>query len=294
MTPRSFLFVPGDSTGKMLKASTTAAHALVLDLEDSVAHERLNEARGLVLAYLSEHRDRDRQQVWVRINPLDSGRALQDLSVVVAGAPDGVLLPKCESGAEIARLAHYLDALEVHEGVEQGSIKIIAVATETAASVFELGSYKNISDRLYAITWGAEDLATALAATTNKDDDGELSLTYQMARSFSLLGARAAGIQAIDTINADFRDLDAIAREVQRARKDGFTAKFAIHPAQIAPINDGYTLSPQEVAHARAIVSAFRNSDSAGTLQLDGKMIDKPHLTQALQMLAAAGLSESA
>lgn len=287
--PKSFLFVPGDSERKMAKAGSSAAQALVLDLEDAVAAERLDAARQIVREYLLAHRDRSKQQVWVRVNPIDSEKALADLAAIVAGAPDGVLLPKCESGAAITRLDHYLTALEHREGVSPRSVKVISVATETAAAMFELRSYRGSSSRLLGLTWGAEDLSTAVGASTNKTDDGSYAFTYQLARSLCLLGSKAAAVHAIDTIFANFRDPEALRTEVRRARQEGFTSKFAIHPDQVEIINQGFRPDEKEVAHARAVVAAFESSDGRGAVQVDGKMLDKPHLTQALQVLQAAG-----
>lgn len=294
IAPRSFLFVPGDSARKMAKAESTAAQALMLDLEDAVAAERLDAARQTVREYLLAHPDRSRQQVWVRVNPIDSEKALGDLAAVVAGAPDGVLLPKCQSGVDITRLDHYLTALERREGLAAGSIRIIAVATETPAAMFELGSYKNASPRLHGLTWGAEDLSTAVGAMTNKGDDSAYGFTYQLARTLCLLGAKAAGVHAVDSILANFRDPDALRADVRRAKLDGFTAKFAIHPDQVAPINAGFRPDESEIEHARAIVAAFNASEGAGTVQVNGMMVDKPHLTQALRILEAAGLGSPA
>jgi citrate lyase subunit beta/citryl-CoA lyase len=289
MAPRSFLFVPADSERKMAKAASSAADALVLDLEDSVAVERIEFARNLTREYLLTHPERSKQQVWVRINPLGSSKALDDLAAIVAGSPDGLLLPKCESGAEVTRLDHYLTALERREGIADGAIKIIPVATETPAAMFGLGSYRGASRRLHGITWGAEDLSTALGASTNRADDSTLALTYQLARSYCLLGAKAAGVQAIDGIHGNFRDSEALASEVRRSRQDGFNAKFAIHPDQVAVINNGFLPDEREVERARSIVAAFNASNGVGTTQLDGMMLDKPHLTQALRILEAAG-----
>jgi len=260
----------------------------VLDLEDSVAAERLPAARQTVREYLLANKDRSRQQLWVRINPLDSGKALDDLAQVVGGAPDGVLLPKCQGGVEIARLDHYLTALETREGVAPGSIRIISVATETAGAMFELGSYRNSSPRLFGLTWGAEDLATALGASTNKGPDGAYAFPYQLARTLCLMGAKAAGVQPIDTVQPNFRDAEGLATEVRIARQDGFTAKFAIHPDQVAGINAGFRPDEKEIEKARAIVAAFKAAEGTGTVQVNGMMVDKPHLTQALQILAAA------
>jgi citrate lyase subunit beta/citryl-CoA lyase len=287
--PCSFLFVPGDSERKMAKAAASAAHALVLDLEDSVAAERLPEARRIVREYLFAHADRARQQLWVRINPLDSGKALDDLAQVIAGGPDGLLLPKCSGGRDVAKLDHYLCALECRERIAAGSIRIVPVATETAASMFELGSYRNASARLFGLTWGAEDLAAALGASTNKGPDGAPGFAYQLARTLCLVGAKAAGVHAIDTVHTSFRDADGLGQEVRAARRDGFVAKLAIHPDQVAGINDGFKPDEKEIEHARAIVAAFRASPGAGVVQVDGAMVDKPHLTQALQILEAIG-----
>ncbi len=293
LIPRSFLFVPGDSERKMAKASAGAAHALVLDLEDSVAVDKLGPARQTVREFLLAHKDRNRQQIWVRINPLDSGKALDDLAQVMAGAPDGLLLPKCLGGAEIQRLDNYLSALERREGIADGATRIVSVATETANAMFGLGTYQGSSPRLAGLTWGAEDLSTAVGASTNKADDGTYSFVYQLARTLCLLGAKAAGVHAIDSVLPDFRNADALRAETRRARQDGFTAKFAIHPDQIEVINAGFMPDASEIAHARAVVAAFREAGDAGTLQVNGQMVDKPHLTQALQILEAAGEATS-
>jgi citrate lyase subunit beta/citryl-CoA lyase len=289
MVPRSFLFVPGDSERKLAKGETSAAHALILDLEDSVAEQNLPSARQRVREYLDAHRDRTRQQVWVRINPLDSSKALQDLAAVVGGAPDGVVLPKCESGTDILRLDHFLAALETREEVAPGSIRIMPVATESAVAMFGLGSYRGVSPRLYGLTWGAEDLAAALGAASNRDDAGAHAFPYQLARSLCVLGANAAGVHPLDTVSPDFRDLEALAAEVRRARVDGFRGKLAIHPDQVAVIHAGFRPSVSEFAHARAVVAALKAMEGAGVAQVNGVMVDKPHLTQALQILEAAG-----
>ncbi len=292
MAPRSFLFVPGDSARKMAKAESTVAQALVLDLEDSVADEKLDEARKLVVEYLLAHPDRSKQQLWVRVNPIDTDKSLGDVAAVVAGAPDGVLLPKCDSAEDIVKLDHYLTALERREGVIAGSIKIIAVATETAGAMFGLGSYRNVSRRLYGLTWGAEDLATSVGALTNKGDDNKAyAFTFQLAKSLCLLGAKAAGVHPIDTVLPNFRDPAGLIAEVRRSKLEGFTAKFAIHPDQLEAINVGFSPDEKEIEHARAVVAAFKTSTGVGAAQLNGMMLDKPHLTQALQILEAAGLA---
>lgn len=285
---RSLLFVPGDSEKKLGKGAASGADALILDLEDAVSVERIGIARQMVAEYLQARRTRQGQQLWVRINPLSTPLALPDLAAVVGAAPDGIVLPKADAPADLQRLDHYLTALEVRDGVAPGSIGILPVATETPAALFALGGYAGASARLRGLTWGAEDLSTTIGASTNRDDAGAFDLTYQLARSLCLLAAAGAGVQAIDTLTVDFRDTAALQAEVRRARRQGFSGKIAIHPDQVATINAGFAPDAQELAHARRVVEAFESAGGAGTVQLDGKMVDKPHLTQALRLLAAA------
>lgn len=287
--PRSFLFVPGDSEKKLAKGTDSGADALILDLEDSVVASRRSVARGLVLEYLRAHPAPRRQALWVRVNPLsEAAVCLADLAAVVAGAPDGLYLPKTHSAQEVVLLDHYLTALEARESVPPGTVRIIPVATETAAAVLTLASYRGSSLRLAGLTWGAEDLAAAIGAASNLDENGEYDFTYRMARSLCLLAAHAAGVQAIETITVDFRDDARLRREVREARRAGFTGKMAIHPNQVGPINEGFSPDAGELAHAQAIVAAFESDPQAGTLQVDGKMIDRPHLVQAMKVLARA------
>ena len=285
MTLKSLLFVPGDSEKKLAKAASTGADALLLDLEDAVSQDRLPVARGLVLDYLKSH-DRANQQVWVRINPLNTPLALPDLVAVMAGQPDGIVLPKPLNASDVLQLDHFLSALEQREGITHGHTRILPVATEVAGALFQLDSYAGCSPRLAGLTWGAEDLATDIGATTNKKDNGEFDEAFVLARSLCLLAASHAGVQAIDTLNVDFRNADSLQADVQRARRQGFSGKLAIHPDQVPIINAGFTATPQELQHAQRIVDAFAQAHGAGTVQLDGKMIDKPHLTQALRLLA--------
>ena len=285
MTLKSLLFVPGDSEKKMAKAASTGADALLLDLEDAVAQDRLPVARGMVLDYLNHH-DRAHQQVWVRINPLDTALSLPDLVAVMPGKPDGIVLPKPLNADAVRQLDHFLSALEQREGITLGHTRILPVATEVAGALFQLDSYAGCSPRLAGLTWGAEDLATDIGATTNKKENGEFDEAFVLARSLCLLAASHAGVQAIDTLNVDFRNFDSLQADVQRARRQGFSGKLAIHPDQVALINAGFTATPQELQHAQRIVDAFAQAGGAGAVQLDGKMIDKPHLTQALRLLA--------
>ena len=285
MTLKSLLFVPGDSEKKLAKAASTGADALLLDLEDAVSQDRLPIARGLVLDYLKSH-DRSSQQVWVRINPLNTQLSLPDLVAVMPGKPDGIVLPKPLNASDVLQLDHFLSALEQREGINAGHTRILPVATEVAGALFSLNTYAGCSARLAGLTWGAEDLATAVGASTNKKDNGEFDDTFVLARSLCLLAAAHAGVQAIDTLSVDFRRADSLQADVQRAKRQGFSGKLAIHPDQVAIINAGFTATPEELQHAQRIVDAFAQSGGAGAVQLDGKMVDKPHLTQALRLLS--------
>ena len=282
---RSLLFVPGDSEKKLSKSTSTSADALILDLEDSVAPERTSIARSMVAEFLKAHPKREEQQLWVRINPLQTPEALSDLVAVMAGKPNGIMLPKPLNALHAQQLDHYLSALESREGLLLGSTRIIPVATEVPGAIFDLQSYAGASPRLLGLTWGAEDLATAIGATSNKDASGEFSFTYKLARSLCLLASAHAQIQAIDTLSVDFKNFASLALNVQGARREGFTGKLAIHPDQVEVINQGFTPSTQEIAHAQSIIDAFAKASGAGAVQIDGKMVDKPHLTQALRLI---------
>lgn len=281
---RSWLFVPGDSERKLEKALASGADVLILDLEDAVAAPRKAVAREMVTDYLKEHRDRSRQQLWVRINPLDAPEALADLAVV-AGRPDGVLLPKVFGPAQVVQLSHMLDALEVREGIERQSVAIVPVATETPQAFFALGNYAGCSPRLAGLTWGAEDIAAALGASSNRGPDGEYDHPFQLAQTLCLLGAHAAQVQAIDTVHTAIADTAGLEREARRARQRGFTGKIAIHPAQVPIINAAFTPSAQELDHARQVVQLFESQPELGAVALDGQMLDMPHLKQARRIL---------
>jgi citrate lyase subunit beta/citryl-CoA lyase len=284
---RSFLFVPGDSEKKLEKTLDSTADALVLDLEDSVAPARKVEARRIVADHLRSGKTRRGLELWVRINPLTSPYVLDDLAAIVAAGPGGLLLPKTEGPEDVRRLSHYLDALEARDGLPAQSIEIIAVATETAAATFALGLYRGAGlNRLYGLTWGAEDLSADVGAATNKDADGQLSLTYRMARSSMLLGAKAAGVHALETAYPDFRSIDVLRSTLDGARREGFSGGFAIHPAQIEPLNSAFSPSGDDVALAERVIAAFDADPAMGTIGIDGKMYDRPHLVQARKVIA--------
>jgi len=281
---RSMLFVPGDSEKKMAKGGSIGADALILDLEDSVAASRRPLAREMIHDYL-RNAGRAGGELWVRINPLDTADALRDVAAVARARPDGIALPKCNGPEDVVQLSHYLDALEIEHGIPQGSIAICAIATETAAAPFTLGQYKG-APRLRVLTWGAEDLAAALGASSNKDATGNYTAPYVLARSLCLFGAHAAGVQGLDTVQPDFRNAAKLREECNDARRDGFLGKIAIHPDQVAVINECFTPSAAEIAHAQAVIDAFAANPGAGTLSLEGKMIDMPHLKQAERLMS--------
>ncbi|HEY3696809.1 CoA ester lyase [Phenylobacterium sp.] len=285
---RSLLFAPGDSPSKMEKAAGSGADAVILDLEDSVAETNRPEARRLTAAFL-QRRPRPRSPaLWVRINPLNTPAALDDLVAVVAAAPDGVLLPKPDSAADVARLDHYLGALEAAAGLSGRPIAILPIATETPKSVFALGSYAGSSSRLAGLTWGAEDLPAAVGAATSRWADGGYTDLCRFARTVCLAGAAAAEVAPIETVYPAFRDLEGLRAYAVRGRQEGFTGMMAIHPAQVAVINEVFTPSGAELAHAQAVVDLFAANPGAGTLALDGKMLDAPHLKLARRLLAQA------
>jgi citrate lyase subunit beta / citryl-CoA lyase len=286
---RSALFVPGDSTQKFDKALGAGADALILDLEDSVAAERKQAARATTLAFLKDAgARRPRPQLMVRVNALDTGLTDADLDAIVAGSPDAIMLPKAEGGTAVAHLDAKLTAREAIHGLADGAIRVVAIATETAAALFVAGTYGGASPRLTGLSWGAEDLSADLGAETNRDAEGRFTEPFRFARNLCLAAAAAAKVQAIDTVYVDFRDPEGLRREAEEARRDGFTAKLAIHPAQVAVINEVFTPSSAAIASARAVIAAFAKNPGAGVVGIGGVMYDRPHLERAKQLLARA------
>ena len=279
---RSLLFVPADSERKLARAPQSAADALILDLEDSVAPANRPAARRLARGFLETSGSAEFQR-WVRINPLAGGAALDDLAAVVPGRPEGILLPKCVPD-DLCTLDHYLAAFETAAGAPAGRIRVIAIATETPAALFAIGNYAGVSARLFGITWGAEDLAACIGGHNRRADEVYEDV-YRLARALCLAAAAAAGVAAIDTIYTDFRDEAGLAAECAAAKRAGFAAKMAIHPAQIAAINDAFTASEDELAWARRVVALFAANPEAGTVALDGRMVDRPHLVLARRLL---------
>jgi citrate lyase subunit beta / citryl-CoA lyase len=286
---RSLLFVPADSPRKLEKAITSGADALVVDLEDSVALEGKARARQGAAAFLKEIVPTSpRPYLIVRVNSLGSGLTDADLDVVAPARPDAVMLPKAEGGSSVVHLDAKLAVREATSDIADGSIKIIAIATETAAALFLAGTYAGASKRLFALTWGAEDLSAELGAETNRDAEGVLLDPYRLARVLCLAGAASAGVPAIDTVFTDIHDREAFRRECGAARRDGFSGKMAIHPTQIPIINEAFTPSREAVTRAKAVVDAFAANPDAGVVAISGVMVDKPHLARARRILDRA------
>ncbi len=289
---RSLLFVPADAPAKLDKAFGCGADAVIVDLEDSVAPARKEAARASAAAFLRQALAREhRPRLLVRINSLATGLTDADLDAVMPARPDAIMLPKAEGGASVVHADAKITAREAIHGLPDGVTKIVAIATETAQALFLAGTFRGAGARLSGLTWGAEDLSADLGAEQNRDADGRFLDPYRLARTLCLAAASAADAQAIDTVYVDFRNEPGLRRECEEARRDGFTAKMAIHPAQVATINDVFTPKPEAVAKAKAIIAAFAASPGAGVVAIDGVMYDRPHVSKAERLLArAAGM----
>jgi len=283
MILRSLLFVPADSEKKLAKSKSSPADALILDLEDSVAPENRAKARGLAREFLEEG---NRQAVWVRVNPVGTSDCIADMQAVVACAPAGLIVPKPDGPQDLLTLDAHLITLETQAGLPQRSVKLLPVATETPTAVLSLQDYRSPPPRLAALSWGAEDLSAAIGAATNRDANGEFLFIHKVVRALVLIAAKAAGVDAIETLHADFRDSKGLERAARLAQREGFTGMLAIHPDQVEPINTAFTPSAADIEYATKVEAAF--AGGAGVASLDGKMLDQPHLKQARHVLALA------
>ncbi|WP_313393865.1 CoA ester lyase [Sphingobium yanoikuyae] len=284
---RSWLFAPGDSEKKMAKAADSVADIALFDLEDAVATENKPLARQMVHDFLAA-RPEGRERLWVRVNPLDGPYTLDDLAAIMPARPGGIMLPKVYGRQDVERLDHYLTAFEAAHGIERGSTPLIVLVTETAEAMFHTGDYKG-APRVVALTWGAEDLADSIGASSNRNADGSYGFTYELARSMCLLGAATAGVTAIETIQGDFRDLDGLKARAEKVRRDGYRGMLAIHPAQVDVINAAFTPTEEEIAEAQAIVDIFAANPGVGAIGYKGGMLDRPYLSRAEQLLRQAG-----
>ncbi len=281
---RSWLFAPGDSDRKMTKAAASAADIAILDLEDAVAQENKPRARKMVHDFLQAFAG-DRRRLWVRVNPLDGPWTLDDLDAVMPARPGGIMLPKVDGRADVEQLDHYLSAFETVYGIAAGSTRVIVLITETAEAMAHTGDYKGAA-RVIALTWGAEDLANSVGASSNLNADGSYGFTYELARSLCLLGAATAGVPAIDTIQSDFRDLEGLRARAEKVRRDGYRGMLAIHPAQVDVINAAFTPTAEEFEEAQFIVDLFAANPGVGTIGYKGGMLDRPYLSRAQAVLA--------
>ncbi len=286
---RSLLFVPGDSARKLEKGMGSAADALIIDLEDSVALSAKPEARQVTASFLREAAPLERRpRLFVRVNGLTTGLTDADLDGVMGAAPDGIVLPKAVGGQDVSHLGAKLAVREAEFGLEDGRTRIMAIATENARGVFALGTFAGASHRLVALTWGGEDLSADVGAEGNRNERGDYTDPYRLARALTLFGATAAEVDAVDSVYTNFRDLEGLAAECRDARRDGFVAKMAIHPAQVPVINEAFTPSEEALARARAVIEAFARNPGAGVVGIEGEMLDRPHLTRAERLISRA------
>jgi citrate lyase subunit beta/citryl-CoA lyase len=283
---RSWLFAPGDSEKKMAKATASAADIVIFDLEDAVAPENKASARKLIADFLNSQAG-SHERLWVRVNPLDGPHTLVDLAAVMPAHPGGIMLPKSNGRQDVELLDHYLSALEVANGIEQGSTKVLVLVTETAEGMLNAGVYKG-APRVVALSWGAEDLADDLGASENRNPDGSYGFTYELARSMCLLGAAAAGVLAIETIQGDFKDSEGLRKRASMVRRAGYRGMLAIHPAQVEVINEAFSPTAEELAAAQEIVDLFAANPGVGTIGYKGAMLDRPHLARAKALLKLA------
>jgi citrate lyase subunit beta/citryl-CoA lyase len=286
---RSLLFVPADSAKKLEKAMTSGADALIVDLEDSIAHDGKARARNSAAAFLKDAMAAtSRPSMLVRVNGLQTGLIDADLDAIAPAKPDAIMLPKAEGGASIVHADAKLAVREAMNDLPDGHIQILALATETAASLFVAGTYGGASARLSALSWGAEDLSADLGAQANRDAQGRFLDPYRLARVLCLAGAAAALVPAIDTVYVDFRNTEGFRRECEEACRDGFVGKLAIHPAQVPIINEVFAPTAEALARAQSIVDAFAATPGAGVVGIGGVMYDRPHLARAQRLLAQA------
>jgi citrate lyase subunit beta/citryl-CoA lyase len=284
---RSYLFVPGDSTRKQEKGLASGADALLLDLEDSVSPDNKPKAREVVRDYLAAHVGKaERPRLFVRVNALDTGMTDADLDAVIPARPDGILFPKSRHGGDVVHLDAKITAREALYGIDEGATRILVLVTESAQALFGLHNYHGASKRLDGMTWGAEDLSADLGAETNRNENGDYTDPYRLARAQCLIAAVAAEVAPIDTIFPNFRDAEGLKREAIEGRRDGFIGKMAIHPDQVPVINEVYTPGAESIANAERLIEAFRAAGNAGVISLDGQMYDQPHLKRAQRLLA--------
>lgn len=294
MATRSWLFVPGDSEKKLGKVASAGADVVIIDLEDAVAEQAKHTARQLARQWLDTHREQvvagPAPRRWVRINALDTPFWQEDLAAVLGGRPDGIMVPKAEGPEQLQMLAAELYELEQQNGISPNTTRILPLVSETPRAALSISSYADVSQpRLTGLTWGAEDLSAAIHANRKRDEAGQWTDLFRMVRAQVLLTAHASGVAAIDTLYAKFRDLEGLEKVARSSYADGFTGMLAIHPSQVPVINTAFTPDAEQIAEARAIVNAFAANPGEGAVQVDGRMVDQPHLAQARRLLEQVG-----
>lgn len=285
---RSLLFVPADSEKKLAKGFSSEADVVIVDLEDSVTQQNKEAARRTAAAFITSQRSATKAAIYIRVNDLSTGMTKADLAALVAVRPDGIMLPKSNSGRDVQHLSAMLRVCEAESGLPDGGIAILPIITETAAGVLAASTYAGASARLSGLTWGAEDLSAAVGARTARDETGCYTDVFRFARTMTILAASAAEVAAIDTIFPHFRDSAALKAECADAERDGFTGKMAIHPDQVPVINEAFTPTREALERSAAIVAAFKAAGNPGVVGIDGKMYDRPHLRLAQRLLARA------
>lgn len=284
---RSLLFVPGDSEKKLAKAMASGADVLILDLEDSVSLDSKPAARRIAADWIAQNTGKG-PLLYVRVNDLETGLTDDDLAAVVKARPVGIMLPKAASGEAATHLAAKLRVHEAEAGLDDGSIRILPIITESGAATLAAGSYAKVGARLSGVTWGAEDLSADIGACATRDSDGRYTDVFRLARALTLLAAASAQVAAVDTVFPNFRDMEAFRADCLEGERDGFTARMAIHPAQVPVINEIFSPSAEAVAHAKQVVEAFAAAGDPGVVAIDGAMYDRPHLRRAQRLLARA------
>ncbi|MFP6814767.1 MAG: CoA ester lyase [Pseudomonadales bacterium] len=285
---RSAHFVPGANERMLIKALTTQADSLVLDLEDAVTPDRKAEARAVVAGWLRDV-DFGPMERTVRMNPLDTPWGLDDLTATMVNPPDAYVVPKVSTLSELETIDSRLSELEAEHGHAPGAVGLILVSTETPAGVLNLPTFSDCQ-RVVALSWGAEDLSAAIGAPRNRDPNGKYLDLYRHCRTQTLLCASAGGVQPLDTVFVDFSDADGLKSECQEAAWMGYMGKITIHPNQIDIVNQAFTPSANEVDEALRLVAAFAQAAAEGQMAIsfEGKMVDVPHLTRARKILAQA------
>ncbi|WER50263.1 CoA ester lyase [Cupriavidus sp. WKF15] len=281
---RSLLFVPADSDRKLASSLKSAADGLVFDLEDAIPEPGKGDARRKLVAFLAQHRASMHSALLVRVNGLASGHILDDLAAVIPHRPNAIVLPKCRSVDDVHRLCDYLAAFECALLDDGWEVSIIAMATESSESVFGLPSYRNGPMRLRALMWGVDDLAADLGAFSSHTGKA-LTAPFSVARTMCLLAAAQAGIDAIDAVSTSLTDPAEIGEEAAQAKRDGFSAKAAAHPAHIDAINQAFVPQDEEIRWARQVVDSFSRVGASGVARLGNAMIDRPHLRLAHRIL---------